>query len=389
VTFGPLRGVRVVELAAIGPAPFACMLLADLGADVIRVDRPGERAFAAWHRVLDRGRMSIAVDLKHPGGKEAVLRLVEGSDVLVEGYRPGVAERLGFGPADCHSRNSALVYGRMTGWGQTGPLAHTAGHDINYIALTGALHAIGTGGGPPVPPLNLLGDFAGGGMLLAIGILAALVERERSGVGQVVDASIVDGTVALLGMLLAMEDSGAWRPERGTNLLDGGAPFYTVYECADGGHIAVGALEERFYQALAEGLGLDPANLPDRDDPANWPALRELFAERFAQRDRDEWARAFEQTDACVTPVLTTAEAARHPHLVQRNTFSHGQPAAAPRFSRSGTAPPGPEPRVGADTRWVLAARCALSPEEIERLHRAGAVWSIDAPAGGESGRRW
>ncbi|HZM78175.1 MAG TPA: CaiB/BaiF CoA-transferase family protein [Candidatus Limnocylindrales bacterium] len=385
MTFGPLRGVRVVELAAIGPAPFACMLLADLGADVVRVDRPGERAFGAWHRVLDRGRQSIAVDLKHPAGQEVVLRLVERADVLVEGYRPGVAERLGLGPADCRRRNPALVYGRMTGWGQVGSLAATAGHDINYIALTGALHAIGDAGGPPVPPLNLLGDFAGGGLFLANGILAALVERERSGIGQVVDASIVDGTVVLLAMLLAMEEAGAWRPGRGTNLLDGGAPFYTIYECADGGHVAVGALEERFYHALVAGLGLDAAPLPDRDDPANWPALRELFASRFAERDRDEWARVFEATDACVTPVLSTAEAMRHPHLAQRRTFTEqAQPAPAPRFSRSGSAPPRSAPRVGADTRRVLAAGCGLSKEEIERLIRAGAVWSIDAPASGE-----
>lgn len=380
MTFGPLRGVKVVELAAIGPAPFACMLLADLGADVVRVDRPGERAFAAWHRVLDRSRRSIAVDLKHPGGKEVVLRLIEGADVLVEGYRPGVAERLGLGPSDCHHRNPALVYGRMTGWGQWGPLAQTAGHDINYIALTGALHAIGDAAGPPVPPLNLLGDFAGGGLFLAYGILAALLERERSGFGQVVDASIVDGTVALLGMLLAMEQSGVWRRERGTNLLDGGAPFYTVYECSGGGHVAVGALEERFYLALIGGLGLDAARLPDRDDPANWPALRELFAVRFSERDRDDWARVFEATDACVTPVLSTAEAALHPHLVHRNTFKQ----SAPRFSRSGTAPPAAEPRVGADTRQVMAADCGLSREEIERLIRAGAVWSINAPVEGD-----
>jgi alpha-methylacyl-CoA racemase len=383
VTNGPLRGVKVIELAAIGPAPFACMLLADLGADIVRVDRAGERAFAAWHRIIDRGRRSVAVDLKHAGGKEVLLRLVERADVLVEGYRPGVAERLGIGPADCHRRNPGLIYGRMTGWGQWGPLALTAGHDINYIALTGALHAIGTAGGPPVPPLNLLGDFAAGGLFLANGILAALVERERSGTGQVVDAAIVDGTVALLAMLAAMAEAGQWRWERGANLLDGGAPFYTVYECADGGHVAVGALEERFYQALVEGLGLDPASLPDRDDPASWPELRNLFAARFSEQSRDSWAGVFEATDACVTPVLTFAEAAGHPHLVQRNTFKQG----APRFSRSGTAVRRPEPRVGADTRLVLAKECALSKEEIDGLIRAGAVWSIDTPPGGEQRR--
>jgi alpha-methylacyl-CoA racemase len=380
VTHGPLRGVKVIELAAIGPAPFACMLLADLGADVIRVDRPGERAFASWHRIIDRGRRSVAVDLKHPGGKEVVLRLAERADVLVEGYRPGVAERLGFGPADCRRRNPALVYGRMTGWGQSGPLAQTAGHDINYIALTGALHAIGETGGAPVPPLNLLGDFAGGGAFLAFGIVAALLERERSGNGQVVDASIVDGTVALLAMLLAMEESGAWNPARGTNLLDGGAPFYTVYECAGGGHVAVGCLEERFYQAFTDGLGLDRATLPDRDDPANWPALRRRFADKLAERGRDEWAAVFEATDACVTPVLSTAEAASHAHHVHRKTFQQ----AAPRFSRSGTAALGAAPQAGAHTRRILANDCALSKEEIDGLIRAKAVWSNDAQAGGE-----
>ena len=235
-----------------------------------------------------------------------------------------------------------------------------------------------------MPPLNLLGDFAGGGLFLANGILAALVERQRSGTGQVVDASIVDGTVALLAMLLAMVEAGQWRQERGTNLLDGGAPFYCIYECSDGGHVAVGALEERFYSTLVEGLGLDPLRLPDRDDPANWPALRNLFAARFSERERDEWARAFEATDACVTPVLSVAEAVRHPHLAQRNTFSQGQPAPAPRFSRSGTAAPRPEPRVGADTRSLLAIECGLSPEEIDGLINTGAAWSNDAPADGE-----
>ncbi|WP_211588688.1 CaiB/BaiF CoA transferase family protein [Allorhizocola rhizosphaerae] len=380
---GPLHGVTVLEIAAIGPAPFGCMLLADLGATVIRVDRPGERQLAPWHRILDRGRRSISLDLKHPAGVEVVLRLAERADVMVEGFRPGVAERLGIGPIDCRRRNPALVYARMTGWGQSGPLARTAGHDINYIALSGALHAIGRAGGGPVPPLNLLGDFAAGGMLLVNGVLAALLERERSGVGQVIDVSIVDGTASLLSMLLSMSAAGQWRDERGTNILDTGAPFYDVYACAGGGHVAVGAIEDQFYLALVTGLGLDPELLPDRTDPVNWSALKRLFADRFASRTRDEWAAIFAETDACVTPVLTVAEAAQHPHLVARETYVEGQPAGAPRFSRSRAMPAKPAPEVGDDT-LALLADCGLSQDEIARLERAGAVWSNDTRPEGE-----
>jgi len=353
---GPLRGLRVVELAAIGPVPFAGMMLADLGADVIRVDRTdGERAFAAWHAVLDRGRRSVALDLKHPDGLEALLRLVDGCDVLMEGFRPGVAERLGAGPDTCRARNPRLVYARMTGWGQDGPLAQAPGHDINYVALTGALDAIGPAGGPPVPPLNLLGDFAGGGLLLVTGILAALYERERSGRGQVVDAAIVDGTVTLLGMLTAMAGDGQWSGGRGGNLLDGGAPYYTAYACADSRHVAVGALEDRFYAALLHGLGLDPAGVPDRSDPGTWPALRAVLAGRFATRTRDEWAEAFAGTEACVSPVLTLAEAPAHPHLAARTVFDNGHPAPAPRFGRTPAGEPGPAPAPGEHTREILA----------------------------------
>ncbi|MFJ9694847.1 CaiB/BaiF CoA transferase family protein [Kitasatospora sp. NPDC101183] len=333
---GPLDGLRVVELAAIGPAPFACMVLADLGADVLRIDRAdGRRSFADWHRVLDRGRRSLALDLKDPEDVAELLAVVEDSDVLVEGFRPGVAERLGIGPEECRKRNPGLVYARMTGWGQEGPLAQSPGHDINYLALTGALYAIGEAGGPPVPPVNLLGDFAGGGMFLVAGVLAALYERQRSGLGQVVDAAIVDGTGAMLGMLVGMAAAGEWRHQRGANLLDGGAPFYGCYACSDGRHVAVGALEDRFYAALLAGLDLDPGEIPDRDCPANWPVLRQLFARRFARRDRDFWAAAFEGTEACVTPVLSVAEAAHHPHHVARLS---GPATPAPRFSRT---PPG------------------------------------------------
>ncbi|MEC4017655.1 CaiB/BaiF CoA transferase family protein [Streptomyces sp. H27-D2] len=329
---GPLDGLKVLELAAIGPAPFACMMLADLGADVLRVDRAdGRRSFEGWHRVLDRGRRTVRLDLKDPAGAAELLRLAAESDVLVEGFRPGVAERLGIGPQEFRERNPALVYARMTGWGQEGPLAQSPGHDINYLALTGALDAIGAADGPPVPPLNLLGDFGGGGMLLVSGVLAALFERQRSGLGQVVDAAIVDGAGAMLGMLTAMTDAGDWQPRRGANLLDGGAPFYRCYVCADGRHVAVGALEEAFYAALLDGLGLDPAALPDRGEPANWPALRAVFAERFAGRDRDVWAEVFASTDACVSPVLSLAEAAGHPHHRARGS---GPAVPAPRFSR-------------------------------------------------------
>ncbi|MFD3422009.1 CaiB/BaiF CoA transferase family protein [Streptomyces decoyicus] len=385
-----MHGLRVLELAAIGPAPYACMMLADLGAEVIRVDRPGQdRAFAAWHRILDRGRRPVALDLKDPAGTGLLLRLVDGADVLVEGFRPGVAERLGVGPAVCRARNPALVYGRMTGWGQDGPLAQAPGHDINYIGLTGVLHAIGPAGGAPVPPVNLLGDFGGGGMLLVAGILAALFERSRSGLGQVVDAAIVDGTASLAGMLLAMAQAGQWRADRGGNLLDGGAPFYAVYTCADGGYVAVGALEERFYTALLAGLGLAADRLPDRDDPANWPALRREFADRFATRTRAEWTAAFDGTQACVTPVLSLREAAGHPHHRARGTFlptDEGvQPAPAPRFGRTPAGPdpaaapgPGPGPEAASDGQAPRSlAHWGLTEAESARLSAAE-----PAPAG-------
>ncbi|MDB1089555.1 CaiB/BaiF CoA-transferase family protein [Streptomyces sp. ACA25] len=381
---GPLGGLRVVELAGIGPAPYACMVLADLGAEVIRVDRAdGARSFADWHEILDRGRRSVALDLKQPAGAEALLRLTDGADVLVEGFRPGVAERLGIGPADCRDRNPRLVYARMTGWGQDGPLAAEPGHDINYIALTGVLDAIGQQGGPPVPPLNLLGDFAGGGMLLVGGVLAALYERQRSGLGQVVDAAIVDGAASLTGMLLGMTRAGQWTAGRGGNLLDGGAPFYDVYACADGRFVAVGALEDRFYEELLDGLGLCAHELPDRDLPADWPALRQLFAGCFATRTRDEWAEHFRGTGGCVTPVLSVTESAEHPHHRMRGTFLTAsvdpgaeapQPAPAPRFDRTSPGRPAPAPTTGAHTREVLTGICGFTEPEVERLLASGAA---------------
>lgn len=339
---GPLAGIKVVELAGIGPAPFSAMLLADLGADVVRVDRPG--AGDGKHDLLNRGKRSIVVDLKHAQGAEVVLELARRADVLIEGLRPGVTERLGVGPEQCWEVNPQLVYGRMTGWGQDGPLASTAGHDIAYIALTGMLHAIGRQGGPPQVPINLLGDFGGGGMYLTVGILAALLEARGSGCGQVVDAAIVDGTAHLGMMIYGMLAAGGWSTERGTNLLDTGAPFYDVYETADGKHMAVGALEPQFYAELLDRLGLT-GEAPDRDDPENWPRLRELLAETFRQRTQQEWTEVFSGSDACVAPVLSMTEAEDHPHIAARRTLTRSngvlQPGPAPRFSRTTTSPGG------------------------------------------------
>ena len=352
---GPLAGIRVIELAGIGPGPYAGMMLADLGAEVVRVERPGQTRDGAAP-VSMRGRRMVVLDLKNPAGVEALLRLVEGADALIEPFRPGVAERLGIGPDVCLQRNPRLVYGRMTGWGQDGPWASMAGHDIGYIAITGALNAIGRSGGPPQPPVNLLGDFAGGTMFLLLGIVAALYERERSGRGQVVDAAIVDGTTSLTAFLLGIMASGAWREERGTNLLDTGAPFYDVYETADGKWMGVGALEPQFYAELVRLLDL--ADLPAQHDIAQWPELRARFAARFKERTRDEWAEVFAGTDACVAPVLTWTEAAEHPHIKERGVLVERdgvlQPAPAPRFDRTPAQLPDSPRTSGADTRAVL-----------------------------------
>ncbi len=358
MTTGPLAGIRVVELAGLGPAPFCGMLLADLGADVVLVERPPAVGQEANRYALhNRGKRSIAVDLKHDRGGQAVLALVERADVLLEGLRPGVTERLGIGPDECLRVNPRLVYGRMTGWGQDGPLAPAAGHDIDYIALSGMLHAIGRAGGPPQVPANLLGDFGGGAMYLAVGVLAALLESRASGRGQVVDASIVDGAAHLGTMLFGMLASGGWTTQRGTNLLDTGAPFYDVYETADGEYVAVGALEEKFYAELLDRLGLT-GQLPDRNDPGNWPALRKKFAEVFAERTRREWTEIFDGTDACVSPVLSMTEAAEHPHVAARETLVNSdgvlQPAAAPRFSRTPSAAPSAVSAPGSDAKGVL-----------------------------------
>jgi alpha-methylacyl-CoA racemase len=376
---GPLHGVRVIEIASLAPGPFGCMILSDLGADVLRVDRPescGPGATAP-PAPLSRGRRSVGINLKDPGGIEVLLRLVESADVLVEGFRPGVAERLGFGPEACAARNPRLVFGRMTGWGQDGPLAPTAGHDIDYIAVSGALSMVGRAGERPVPPVNLLADFGGGGMLLALGVLAALLERERSGLGQVVDAAMVDGSALLTTFVYGLRAMGAWQDERGVNLLDGGAPFYDTYQTADGEYVAVGALEPQFYAALLAGLGLSGADLPAQLDRAGWPVLRARFAEVFATRTRDEWTAAFAGSDGCVAPVLSPAEAPRHPHNASRGTFADVgglvQPAPAPRFSRSAARAPSPPPRPGADTDAVLAG-LGHTPGQIAALRSSGIV---------------
>ncbi|MFF0711621.1 CaiB/BaiF CoA transferase family protein [Streptomyces bauhiniae] len=349
---GPLSGVRVVELAGIGPGPFAAMLLADLGADVVRVDRPDGPGLGIdpARDVTNRNKRSVVVDLKAPDGAARVLDLAERADVLIEGYRPGVAERLGVGPADCHTRNPRLVYGRMTGWGQDGPLADRAGHDASYIAVTGTLGMIGRPGEPPALPANLLGDYAGGSLYLVVGVLAALHHARATGTGQVVDAAIVDGTAHLSAMIHGMLAAGAWQDRRAANLLDGGCPYYGTYETADGTYMAVGALEPRFYAEFLRLLDLD--GLADaHHDPARWPELRERVAARFKSGTRAEWTARFEGTDACVAPVLSLREAPHHPHLAARATFTEHdglvQPAPAPRFSatptrvRTGPALPG------------------------------------------------
>ncbi|WP_371541617.1 CoA transferase [Streptomyces sp. NBC_00554] len=355
---GPLAGTRVLELAGMGPGPHAAMLLADLGADVVRVQRPGTPEDPPGDQLL-RGRRYIEADLKSPAGRETVLGLAARADVLIEGFRPGVTERLGLGPADCSARNPGLVYARMTGWGQNGPLSATAGHDINYIALTGVLHSIGRAGERPVVPLNLVGDFGGGSLYLVLGVLAALVERQRSGLGQVVDAAIVDGASGLAQMIWSQRGRGRWSDERGTNRLDTGAPFYDVYETSDGRHMAVGALEPRFYDELVLRLGLDPAALPDRQDRSCWPALRKLFTETFASRTRDEWTEVFAGSDACTTPVLSFGEVAGHPHMAARDAIVEldgvQQAAPAPRFSRTAPAVPRVPPREPVDAAAVLA----------------------------------
>jgi alpha-methylacyl-CoA racemase len=379
---GPLAGLRVIELAGIGPGPHAAMLLADMGAEVLRVDRPGRSAtdIPASVDVLRRGRRSAVIDLRTPAGVTVVLDLVKSADVLIEGFRPGVTERLGVGPDDCWAVNPRLVYGRMTGWGQRGPLAHTAGHDIGYIALTGALHAIGRHGAPPTPPLNLVGDFGGGSTYLVMGVLAAVIEASQSGRGQVVDAAIVDGASSLTALLHGMMAAGMWRDEPASNAFDSGTPWYDVYETSDGGYMAVGAIEPAFYAALMHSLGLK-ADEAERSDPSRWPQLRARIAAAFATRTRDEWAHVFADTDACVAPVLSLTEAPDHNHLASRGTFIDvggvRQPAPAPRFSRTPSGPPTAPEEPGAHTRDVLQD---WGIDNVEELLASGVVQHNTAP---------
>lgn len=377
---GPLAGYRVLELAGIGPTPFCGMMLADMGAEVIVVDRVDAKADisrVAQH-VLNRGRRSIAIDLKNPDGIELFMMLVETADGLIEGFRPGVAERLGVGPDACWERNPGLVYGRMTGWGQEGPLSATAGHDIDYIAVSGVLGAIGRVGDRPVPPLNLVGDFGGGGLLLAFGVVCGLLEARESGLGQVIDAAMTDGSAVLSTMMYGMAAAGLWDVnKKGVNILDTGAPWYDTYETSDGGYMAVGAIEPAFYGAFIDGLGLADVDLPGPQDRASWPALRGVFADRFRQRSRAEWTTVFEGTDACVAPVLALGEAATHHHNLERQTFIEVgglvQPAPAPRFSRTSAAPPAVPPEFGADSDALLG-ELGIDEATIGGFRAAGVI---------------
>jgi alpha-methylacyl-CoA racemase len=375
---GPLQGVRIVEIASIGPGPFAAMMLADAGADVVRLERAGAAAglgSGSWNHT-HRGRPSVGCDLKHPAGRDLALRLIESADGLIEGFRPGVMERLGVGPEEALARNPRLVYGRMTGWGQDGPMAAQAGHDVNYISIAGVLGSFARQGERPLFPLNLVGDYGGGAMMLAFGMLAAIISAQRTGEGQVVDAAMVEGSSLLATLIHSMRDLGMWTDEAGTNLLDSGAHFYEVYECADGGHFAVGALEPQFYAELLRLLELDPAEFPQMERE-RWSEMKQSLAQVFLTRTRDEWAEVFAGSEACATPVLGLGEAASHPHNAARGSFvevaGRMQPAPAPRFSATPSAVPEPAPEPGADTDAALAA-WGVEPAEIADLRDQGAL---------------
>ena len=372
---GPLQGLKVIEMAAVGPVPLACMLLADLGADVVRVDRLEASglgvAMAPRHDVNARGRRSVALDIKQPAGRDAVLQLVKGADVLVEGFRPGVMEKLGLGPEVCVALNPALVYGRMTGFGQTGPLAQAAGHDLNYIALSGALHAIGAAGGAPVPPLNLVGDYGGGALYLAFGVMAALFERQRSGRGQVVDAAMVDGAASLASVFYGLHAAGSWAGARGENLLDGGAPFYATYATSDGRYICLAPLEPKFFAQLVRALELDEAFIAGQYNRSLWPRMRAAIVTAVAQRTRDEWCSLLEGSDTCFAPVLSFDEAPGHAQAQARSGFVNidgvVQPAPAPRFDRTPAGAPRRAPHIGEHTQQVLR-EAGLDEQQLQRL---------------------
>lgn len=383
---GPLKGLRIIEMAGIGPAPFCGMLFADMGAQMIRIDRREKADLGLPGReprfdILNRGRRSIAVDVKSPEGRDVVRRLAKDADALIEGFRPGVMERLGLGPADLAAINPRLVFGRMTGFGQEGPMAERAGHDINYIALAGALHAIGRKGEPPIHPLNLVGDYGGGGMYLAFGVVCAILEAQRSGKGQVVDAAMVDGTASLMSMVYGMWSAGAWKDERGANVLDTGAPWYNCYETRDGKWVSIGSIEKRFYADLLHRLGLEGESLPAQHDRSGWPLLKERFTQVFKSRTRAEWETAFAGSDACFAPILSLSEVASHPHNVVRQGFIERDgvlhPAPAPRFSRTpGTLATAPR-QPGCDTRAILSD-AGFADSEIAALERGGIVGATD-----------
>ena len=376
---GVLSGYRVIELAGIGPGPMCAMLLSDMGADVLRIDRVAgsSRAMETKYDLLNRGRRSVAFDLKRPEATEAVLRLVEKADALIEGFRPGVTERLGIGPDDCLRRNPRLIYGRMTGWGQEGPLAHAAGHDINYIALSGALHSFGRRGEAPVPPLNMVGDFGGGALYLALGVVAGLLETQKSGKGQVVDAAMVDGAASLMTAIYGMHGSGFWTNERGDNILDTGAHYYEVYETKDGKYVAIGSIEAKFYEELLRLSGLKGEDLPHQNDRSSWPAMKDRLKTLFRARTREEWCKIMEGSDVCFAPVLNMDEAPRHPHNRHRGTFVEQggltQPAPAPRFSRTPSAIARPPARPGEHTDQALRDWGFAEPD-LERLRQCGAI---------------
>ncbi len=378
---GPLSGYRIIEFAGIGPAPMCAMLLSDMGAEVLLIDRTASAglgiAMQPKYNLLNRGRRSVALDLKQPKAAEVIFRLIERADALIEGFRPGVMERLGIGPDRCLARNPRLVYGRMTGWGQEGPLAHAAGHDINYIALIGALHSVGRKGQAPVPPLNLVGDFGGGALYLALGVVAGLLEAQKSGKGQVVDTAMVDGAASLMTAIYGMHGAGIWNNNLGENILDTGAHYYEVYETRDGKHVAVGSIEAKFYDELLRLSGLKGEKLPEQNDRSAWPAMKERLAAIFRTKTRDEWCRIMEGSEICFAPVLSMEEAPRHPHNRHRRTFVEDdgvvQPAPAPRFSRTPSAIQRPPAKPGEHTEEALRD-WGFGPEELKRLAAAGVI---------------
>jgi alpha-methylacyl-CoA racemase len=378
---GTLSGYKIIEFAGIGPAPMCAMLLSDMGAEVLRIDRAEDANLGiptdAKYSVLNRGRRSVAIDLKRKEGTDVALKLVERADALIEGFRPGVMERLGLGPEQCLARNARLVYGRMTGWGQEGPLAHAAGHDINYIALTGALHSIGRKGEAPVPPLNLVGDFGGGGVYLALGVVAGLLETQKSGKGQVIDVAMIDGAASLMAAIYGLRAAGLWSDKRGENILDTGAHYYNVYETRDGKYVAIGSIETKFYAELLRLTGLESERLPRQNDRSFWPALQERLAAIFRTKTRDEWCHIMEGSEVCFAPVLNMQEASSHPHNRERETFVEVegvvQPAPAPRFSRTPSAIQRPPARSGEHTEEALRD-WGFSAVELEQLRGCGAI---------------